>query len=155
MEYVLQMKDSNPVKWYLMGLLWAKRDGKENDYPIEQYIADLSEEDNVEDVSLNIAGYPYYMAYFQKSFDVDASFAKHYFNEGNVDEQMRKKPFHAYKLSRIPVYHKIFALRKVADKNEHERLQALNKTIQERASQNENTHVETNKQGAENDETDE
>lgn len=155
MEYVLQMKDSNPVKWYLMGLLWAKRDGKENDYPIEQYIADLSEEDNVEDVSLNIAGYPYYMAYFQKSFDVDASFAKHYFNEGNVDEQMRKKPFHAYKLSRIPVYHKIFALRKVADKNEHERLQALNKTIQERASQNENTRVETNKQGAENDETDE
>lgn len=145
MEYVLQMKDSNPVKWYLMGLLWAKRDGKESNYPIEQYYNILAQEgsDNNVDATLSITGYPYYMAYFQKSFEMDASFAKHYFNEGNIDEQMRKKPFHAYKLSRIPVYNKIFALRKIADDKEHERLVELRKTV-EHASQNHENPIESN-----------
>lgn len=147
MEYVLQMKDSNPVKWYLMGLLWAKRDGKENDYPIEQYMNVLTQngEENNIDATLSVVGYPYYMAYFQKSFEMDVSFVKHYFNEGNVDEQMRKKQFHAYKLSRIPVYRKIFALRKIADDKECERLEELRRTVKDHDSRNRNNSVETKK----------
>lgn len=155
MEYVLQMKDSNPVKWYLMGLLWAKRDGKENDYPIEQYMNVLTQngEENNIDATLSVVGYPYYMAYFQKSFEMDVSFVKHYFNEGNVDEQMRKKQFHAYKLSRIPVYHKIFALRKIADDKECERLEELRRTVKDHDSRNRNNSVETKNQSEENEES--
>ena len=33
-EYVHLMDDSNPRKWYLMGILWSLRDGQETDYPL-------------------------------------------------------------------------------------------------------------------------
>lgn len=33
-EYVHMMDDSNPRKWYLMGILWALRDGQEADFPL-------------------------------------------------------------------------------------------------------------------------
>lgn len=155
MEYVLQMKDSNPVKWYLMALLWAKRDGKEKDYPIEQYMGKLGPDSrNVVDASLDITDYPYYMGYFQKSFDLDASFARHYFNEGYIDEQMRKKKLHAYKINRIPVYKKIYALRQVADVEEKEKLEGLRKTIEHNDAQTIN-QTDTNKQDAEEHESDE
>jgi hypothetical protein len=176
MEYVLKMNDSNPVKWYLMGLLWAKRDGKETDYPLHEfeYVGDngdnplmteaqkdalmmnnptrFAEQMKIEeeylaahpdakpatgvdkngiDMSLKIDGYPYYIAYFHKSMEMDRAFAKHYFNEGNIDEKMRKKRLHAYKQSRIPYYKKIFALRKIEDDKEHARFEELNKKLQD------------------------
>jgi hypothetical protein len=59
------------------------------------------------------------MAYFWKSFDLDKSadkaMMKNYFNEGYINEEMRKKKNHAYKVSRIPTYKKIFRLRKKED----------------------------------------
>lgn len=177
MEYVLKMKDSNPVKWYLMGLLWAKRDGRESDYPLNEfeYVGDrgsnplmteqqkenllannparYAEQLKIEeeylaahpnakpataqsgiDMSVKIDGYPYYIAYFHRSMELDPSFAKHYFNEGNIDETMRKKRLHAYKQSRIPAYRKIFALRKIEDDKECARYEELNKRVQEKTT---------------------
>ena len=113
--YVMKMKDTNPIKWYLLGLLWAKRNGREILYPLPEAESLRPRPEGV-DWDVNINGYPYYIAYFQKCFEIDKNFKKHYFKEGNVSEEMRKKRFHAYKEKRIPQYHKIFALRYYEDK---------------------------------------
>ena len=116
-DYVTLMNDNNPKKWYLMGLLWATRDGQEKfGYPLQE-----EEDDSISygDETVPTDDYPYYMAYFWKSFDLDKSadkaMMKNYFNEGYINEEMRKKKNHAYKVSRIPTYKKIFRLRKKED----------------------------------------
>lgn len=121
--YVFKMRDDNPVKWYLLALLWAERDGKEGHYPLPD---DESLKDTTGiDMNLHVLGYPYYMAYFQKCFETDKSFMKYYFNEGNITEEMRKKSHHAYKVSRIPVYDKLIRLRAIADQEEIAKYQEM------------------------------
>lgn len=70
------------------------------------------------DANVDVEGIPYYMAYFQKSFDMDdekRTMMKSYFTEGHITEDMRKKKNHAFKNDRIPAYRKIYRLRKAAD----------------------------------------
>lgn len=124
--YVLQMRDDNPVKWYLMALLWAKRDGREGVYPLPE-VESLEDSKYASiDMSLNVLGYPYYIAYFEKCFETDKNFMKYYFNEGKISEEMRKKKHHAYKLSRVPIYKKIYTLRHIADSEELEKYNEMN-----------------------------
>lgn len=113
--HVIKMKDTDPIKWYLLGLLWAKRNGREILYPLPEAETLRPRPEGI-DMNVNINGYPYYLAYFQKCFEIDKNFKKHYFKEGTISEEMRKKRFHAYKEKRIPQYHKIFALRYYEDK---------------------------------------
>lgn len=115
--HVIKMKDTDPIKWYLLGLLWAKRyaDNSFLRYPLPE-VETLRPKPEGIDWDVNINGYPYYIAYFQKCFEIDKNFKKHYFKEGTISEEMRKKRFHAYKEKRIPQYHKIFALRYYEDK---------------------------------------
>jgi hypothetical protein len=135
-QYVHMMRDDNPVKWYLFGLLWSTRDGKDAaEHPLSDPIElDDSYTDSVGsksvipadvDMSVDVRGYPYYMAYFEKSFELDKKFMRHYFNEGNISEEMRKKRLHAYKYDRVPVYKKIIALRKIDDDKELEKFKEL------------------------------
>lgn len=74
------------------------------------------------DANVDVEGIPYYMAYFQKSFDLDKSgkneMAKYYFNEGFISEETRTKKNHAYKNDRIAAYRKIYRLRQAADDEE-------------------------------------
>ena len=112
-----------------MGLLWAVGNRKDSDYPLPV--------DN-EEPEIKVDGIPYYLAYFQRSFDLERErlkekdiredlldvknkYFRYYFNEGNVDEDMRKKWLHAYKLDRVPAYRKIFRLRQKADEEERAR----------------------------------
>jgi hypothetical protein len=125
MPYVLKMRDDNPVKWYLMGLLWAKKDGKEGDSPLPD-IEELKGDTVGIDMNLNVMGYPYYMAYFHKCFEINKSFMKYYFNEGNITEEMRKKSRHAYKNERIPIYNKILRLRAIEDKKILDKFNEMN-----------------------------
>ena len=104
-DLVHMMADDNPVKWYLFGILWATRDGDEKNYPLDDSGTD----------DIDIEGIPYYIAYFWKSMDMDSAFAKHYFTEGNVTEDQRKKVNHAYKNNRIEKYRKLFGLLKKED----------------------------------------
>ncbi|WP_288286889.1 hypothetical protein [uncultured Prevotella sp.] len=184
-DWVHLMDDNNPRKWYLMGILWALRDGHENEYPLpisedvsltdtenpimpedeeeelkkldmESYNAYLlkkqrylqrieaqkasMKQKNVVDADVNVEGIPYYLAYFWKSFDMENErlrqagvpedklnkeniFMKYYFNEGYVNEKMRKKKNHAFKMSRIPAYRKLFRLRKIEDDKERAKVQ--------------------------------
>lgn len=114
-DFVHLMSDDNPKKWYLMALLWATRDGQESTFklPIDEDTVSYGDED------VKIDGIPYYMAYFQRAFDLDKSkertFLRHYFDEGWIKEEMREKKNHAYKLNRIPAYRKLFRLRKIED----------------------------------------
>ncbi len=135
--HVLKMADDNPVKWYLMGLLWAKRDGYEGSYP-------LPEVDSLKDVTgidpeLNVMGYPYYVAYFQKCFETNKNFMRYYFNEGNVSEEMRKKSRHAYKINRIPIYQQIYKLREILDKQELNKYLEMESSVKETGNENDKT----------------
>lgn len=178
-QEILKMKDENPVKWYLMGILWANTPhyGTEADNPLNeaafatpkklkrvnplltedeefdlmeknyaQYEAYLKEKeaylkehpdakpqppieeeqsavasDGV-DMNANVKGIPYYLGYFQHSFDQDQKYMRYYFTDGQIDEEKRKKKMHAYKMDRIPAYKKIFKLRKVEDDQERANL---------------------------------
>lgn len=114
-DFVHLMSDEDPKKWYLMALLWATRDGQESTYKLPV------DEDSVSygDEEVKVDGIPYYMAYFQRAFDLDKSkertFLRYYFDEGWIKEDMREKRNHAYKLDRIPAYRKLFRLRKIED----------------------------------------
>lgn len=119
-KYVHMMDDENPRKWYLMGILWATGSRKEDDYPLSEEDEAVSDEDFVTDDDapvdeIDVKGIPYYLAYFQKSFDINKDFLRYYFNEGYVEEEMRKRKYHAYKLSRVPAYRKIFKMRQADD----------------------------------------
>lgn len=85
-----------------------------------------------DDADVKIAGIPYYMAYFQKSFDLDKEYMKYYFNEGWISEKMRQKKMHAYKNSRVPAYRKLFRLRKSLDDTERRKVLEREKSAQKR-----------------------
>lgn len=73
LRYVRNMSDSNPKKWYLMGILFARLETKElgKKHP---------------------AGYvPDYLVYFNHSFELEPKYKKLYFNDGQVDDELRKK----------------------------------------------------------------
>lgn len=76
--------------------------------------------DETESYGEDIINIPYYMAYFQKCFDINPDFMKYYFNEGYIDEEMRKMKYHAYQNRRVPLYRKIIQLRKEEDEKERE-----------------------------------
>ena len=121
-QYVHLMSDENPKKWYLMGILWSLRDGREENYRTL----------NVNDVeSSEILKIPFYLAYFQHAFDLDNDLAKFYFNEGHITEETRKKKWHAYKNERIPLYRQLFKLLKEEDDKERERLLNIESEIKE------------------------
>lgn len=123
---VHMMDNDNPKKWYLMGLLWATGSRRESDFPLP-----------ADSVTKEIKDIPYYLAYFQKSFDLERdrlkktgvqedllnvrnAYMKYYFNEGYIDEEMRKKYKHAYKNERVPAYRRLFMLRQEADEKERQ-----------------------------------
>jgi len=121
-KYVHMMSNEDPRKWYLMALLWATGSRKQEDYPLplEKDDSDDIQMDETESYGEDIINIPYYMAYFQKSFDINPEFMRYYFNEGYVDEEMRKMKYHAYQNKRVPLYRKIFQLRQKEDEKERE-----------------------------------
>ncbi len=90
--YINLLDDSNPKKWYLKGLLWADRAG------VEPKVYDDT---------------PYFLAYFQKSFDLEPRYQRFYFNEGGVDDNTRKR--YPYKTKDIDKYRKKFIAIQAAD----------------------------------------
>lgn len=121
-KYVHMMSNDDPRKWYLMALLWATGSRKQEDYPLplEKDDSDDIQMDETESYGEDIINIPYYMAYFQKCFDINPDFMKYYFNEGYIDEEMRKMKYHAYQNRRVPLYRKIIQLRKEEDEKERE-----------------------------------
>ena len=108
------MSDDKPQKWYLKGILWAKKVDNQPELDLEDLPVDNSFTlDN--DLDINKMGH--YLAYFQHSFDSDKSanrnMMRYYFNEGHVEDRIRKK--YPYKNAMVPVYRKIFELRKKLD----------------------------------------
>lgn len=81
--WVNKMKDDNPKKWYLMGLLWSEESNKDG-----------------------ATGVPYYMALFQHSFDLEPKYKRLYFNEGNVSDDIRKQ--YPYRRKDINKYRSAF-----------------------------------------------
>ncbi len=60
------------------------------------------------DDTISIKDIPHYLAYFQHAFDLEPKYKRLYFNEGNVDDDTRKK--YKYKKKNIPAYRKLFRL---------------------------------------------
>lgn len=62
---------------------------------------------------LNVDNVPYFLAYFQHSFDLEPSYKKMFYREGNIDEATRKK--YPYKKKDIEAYRRKFELIKAAE----------------------------------------
>lgn len=88
-ELVSQMNDMNPRKWYLKGLVYAAK------------------EKDARSTASNSAAYiPEYMCYFNHAFEMEPQLKRLYFNEGNIDDELRKK--YRYRKSLIPQYRQMF-----------------------------------------------
>lgn len=75
----------------------------------ESYLADTA----------NVAGVPHYLAYFHHCFKMNADYHKMYYEEGQVDDQQRKK--FKYLRKHVPAYDKLFKLlRKRDEQNRNE-----------------------------------
>lgn len=86
---VSRMNDMNPRKWYLKGIVYAAKEKEKSRN------------------TGNKANYiPEYMCYFHHSFELDPSLKRLYFNEGNIDDELRKK--YRYRKSLIPQYRQMF-----------------------------------------------
>lgn len=131
-----RMADDNPKKWYLKGIIWTGDYGREpaiDDYTtgvsgfrelseeeenelmrtdpdkIQEYYKQLKEykEKNLEP-QIDVSSIPWYLAFFQHSFDLEPKFIRLYRNEGNVDDDLRKKS--KYLRKDIPAYRKKFEM---------------------------------------------
>ncbi len=158
-DYVNLLDDDNPKKWYLKGLLWARRTADPFDYtePVEidttqfqvltddqlielsisdpaayaKYKVDFAEyekthkdEPVVREMSpedtIVIEGKMPYLAYFHHCFELQPRYRRLYFNEGHVDEELRKK--FPYRKVDFPAYKKLFKLLKKRDDERREEL---------------------------------
>lgn len=63
--------------------------------------------------ALNVDGVPYFLAYFQHSFDMEPDYKKLFYREGNIDEDTRKK--YKYRKKDIPAYQRKFEMIKAAE----------------------------------------
>lgn len=119
-----KMDDENAKKWYLKGILWEEKAGKEPSVSFDDGFKELSDTeldmlylqspDSVEaynrakeahdakykDLKDNDA--PHFLAYFQHSFDLEPELKRQYFREGNVNETRRER--NPYKKKDIQKY---------------------------------------------------
>lgn len=63
--------------------------------------------------ALNVDDVPYFLAYFQHSFDMEPEYKKLFYREGNISEDIRKK--YKYRKKDIPAYRRKFEMIKAAE----------------------------------------
>lgn len=137
-QYVDKMDDSNAKKWYLKGILWSEEAGKEP--PIGMGDDGFRELSDAEFVNLQrtdpaaavryteqlqrrnemmaAAGgdkTPFFLAYFQHSFDLEPKYRKLYANEGNVSDDIREK--YPYDEAKAADYRRKFDLLYAAERS--------------------------------------
>lgn len=131
--WVDKMDDNNPKKWYLKGILWSDEAGREPALGAaddgfrelsDAELLDLQQKDPLalkkyeEELDRHEAARraaagdktPWFLAYFQHSFDLEPKYKRLYFNEGNVSDDIRKK--YKYRSKDIPAYRRKFELLK-------------------------------------------
>lgn len=138
-KWVDRMNDQNAKKWYLKGILWSDMADKEPSLDPADTFKPLSDEEymhlqasdpnallkyekeerkhDLEKAKTKALKVPYYLAYFQHSFDLEPKYIRLYFNEGNVSDDIRKA--HPYTIKDIPKYRKMFALIQASKKQEN------------------------------------
>lgn len=125
-----RLDDNNPKKWYLKGILWSDEAGTEpsvgtvddgfQELSVVEYLQlQDSDPEGLQEYQKRLAEHeaavskaqkdktPYFLAYFQHSFDLEPKYKRMYFNEGNVSDETRKK--YPYKKKDIPAYRTKFA----------------------------------------------
>lgn len=129
-RYVDQMQDSDPKKWYLKGIIWSDEAGKEPPLGTASAFQELTTEEflrlqqsnpdsliryekameahEAEQRKLKDMKVPFYLAFFQHSFDLQPSYLRLYLNEGNISDDLRKK--HPYRSRDIAKYRQMFTL---------------------------------------------
>lgn len=78
----------------------------------------------VEEESVSTVGIKHYLAYFHRSFQIEPTFKRLYYNEGHIDEEMRKK--HKYLKKDFAGYEEVFKLLQVRDDRRREELMPAN-----------------------------
>lgn len=87
-KLVAAMKDDNPKKWYLRGILEADLE--------EQHLGEAKKKDYI----------PSYLAFFNRSFEMEPTFKRLYFNEGQISDKLREK--FKYDKKQKPRYREMF-----------------------------------------------
>ncbi len=126
--YVDKMDDGNAKKWYLKGILWSEEAGKEASVDGAAGFKELSDREYMllqrTDPAAAVAyneernryyeamaaaradKTPYFLAYFQHSFDLEPKYRRLYANEGNVSDDIRDK--FPYKQEEAEAYRRKF-----------------------------------------------
>ena len=133
-----KMSDENAKKWYLKALLWVDDAGKEpvvgtstgsqfkqlsfeeemkmqreDPEKYQEYLAKMEEDSKKADDGINTDKIPYFLAFFQHSFDLEPSYKKLFYREGNISEEKRRT--FKYRKKDIPAYRKKFLQIKAAE----------------------------------------
>lgn len=117
-KYIDMLDDANPKKWYLKGLIWAKRT---NNKLLEDVQPDLSkyDDDQAESDDLELNKIPHYLAYFHHCFKLRPEYRKFYFNDGQINEKQRER--YPYIRTQVPAYDKLFKLLQKRDAENREK----------------------------------
>lgn len=128
--FVDKMRDDDARKWYLKGIIWSDEADKEPSVSQVAGFRELTTEEfmnlqqnnpdsllryekaleahEAENKKVLDAKVPYYLAFFQHSFDLQPKYLRLYLNEGNINDDLRKK--HPYRSKDIPKYRHMFTL---------------------------------------------
>lgn len=110
-KWVDMLDDENPKKWYLKGIIWARKvKGKKG------FLSDvqpnlnsyMTEEEEIEARSLDLEAVPHYLAYFHHSFKLSPEFYDRYFSEGHINEFERMD--FPYTRQQVPAYDFLFKI---------------------------------------------
>lgn len=129
-QYVDKMRDDDPKKWYLKGIIWSDEAGKEPALGKVSSFQELTTEEflhlqqtnpdslvryekameayDAEQRKVKNMKVPFYLAFFQHSFDLQPSYLRLYLNEGNINDDLRKK--YPYRSKDIIKYRQMFEL---------------------------------------------
>lgn len=112
-DYTDLLDDDNPKKWYLKGIIWARKYFQEHGQPsLTEY--DTEDTDSIsatpsqglyEDESEDV---PHYLAYFHHCFQLQPAYLNEYYREGHIKDDDRKKQ--KYLRKDVPEYERIFKL---------------------------------------------
>ena len=133
-DYVDLLEDNNPKKWYLKGILWARKKDQPqpllNEYEMVDSMATDSADVALAASPLDIYGIEdegsqvkHYLAYFHHAFKMQPNYLRLYYGDGQVDEETRKKI--KYSRKDVPEYERLFTLLQRRDAKRREELMSL------------------------------
>lgn len=122
-KWVDMLEDSNPKKWYLKGIIWARKvKGKKGllEFSQPDLTPYMTEQEQVAAEDLDIVNVPHYLAYFHQCFKMRPEYRNYYFNDGHIDENERMDfPYTRQQVAAYDLLFKILQKRDAENREKH------------------------------------